>query len=69
MLDTGTAPSVIDTAVAKKIGIKVGSAGQQGTGGGQEAVRFFETSLPQVGIGGFTFKNVAALAGDLNGCA
>ena len=67
LLDTGTSPSVIDLNLARQIGLTIDAGGQAGSGGGVKANPAYETSLPQVELGGVTAKNVSALALDLSG--
>src|SRR5258708_2770456 len=45
MLDTGANPSAIDLNTAKEIGLKLASAGHQGTGGGTSINLAYETKL------------------------
>jgi predicted aspartyl protease len=66
MLDTGTDPSAIDLNTAKEIGLKLGSVGHQGTGGGTTVNLAYETKLPLLEVGGLTARNVEALAIDLS---
>ncbi len=67
LLDTGTAPSVIDLKLAKEIGLKISGVGGEGSGGGSGRSQNFETTLPTIGIGGLVATHVAALATDLSG--
>ncbi|MDQ3920085.1 MAG: retroviral-like aspartic protease family protein [Acidobacteriota bacterium] len=66
MLDTGTDPSAIDLSTAKEIGLKLSSAGHQGTGGGSGINLAYETKLPSLELGGLTATNVEAVAIDLS---
>ena len=66
LLDTGTDPSAIDLATAKEIGLKLTSAGQQGSGGGMDKNLAFGTRLPLVEIGTLAARNVDAAAIDLS---
>ncbi len=67
LLDTGTSPSVVDLTLARQIGLKIDTSGQEGSGGGTAANLAYQTSLPQVRLGGLTAKNIPALALDLSG--
>jgi predicted aspartyl protease len=67
MLDTGTAPSVIDVAIAKKIGLKIDAESGEGSGGGTQQATVHTTSLPQFALQEFTATNVDALTTDLSG--
>ena len=67
LLDTGTAPSVIDLSVARKIGLKLETASGPSEGGGTEAHLTYSTSLPDVVLGKLTTAKVEALATDLSG--
>jgi hypothetical protein len=66
MLDTGANPSAVDLHTAKEIGLKLGSVGHRGTGGGTSINLMYETQLPLVELGSLTTNNVAALAIDLS---
>src|SRR5215470_10830111 len=46
MLDTGTDPSAVDLSTAKELGLKLGSHGRQGSGGGTDVNLMYETNLP-----------------------
>jgi hypothetical protein len=65
-LDTGTDPSAIDLATAKRIGLKLADKGQRGEGGGTGVNLGYETKLPIVTIDGLVARNVAAAAIDLS---
>ena len=39
LLDTGTNPSAVDLASAKEMGLRIGAAGFQGSGGGQTRIQ------------------------------
>lgn len=67
LLDTGTAPSVVDLQIAQRIGLKVNSVGHHGSGGGTDEHPAYETTLNRVGFNGFATTEVAALATDLSG--
>ena len=66
LLDTGTDPSAIDLATAKEIGLKLGSNGHQGSGGGTATNLSYATKLPTLEVGGLAAKNVEAAAIDLS---
>ena len=66
LLDTGTAPSVIDLKVAKIAGLKLDPVGHSGDGGGTKDGLAYETALPTVGIGPFKATDVSCLAMDLS---
>jgi predicted aspartyl protease len=65
-LDTGTDPSAIDLATARKIGLKLADKGQHAEGGGTGVNLGYETRLPIVAIDGLIARNVAAAAIDLS---
>ncbi len=65
LFDTDTDPSAIDLATAREIGLKLGSKGYQGTGGGTETNLVYPTNIPGVDLGGVTAKEVFAAAIDL----
>jgi len=66
MLDTGTDPSAVDLTTARELGLKLHPVGNEITGGGKDANLGYYTKLPLVEVGGFTVKNVDALAVDLS---
>lgn len=63
MIDTGSDPSAIDIALARELGMKLGTSGEI-DGGGTQTVQAFETSLASVRVGPIAAKNVDALASD-----
>jgi len=65
-LDTGVSPSVIDTARAKELGLKVDyAAGGEGSGSGNaKHVMAYPTSIDHLTIGGRPFGSIVALAAD-----
>ena len=67
LLDTGTAPSVIDLSIARKIGLKLEATSGPGEGGGTEAHPTYSTILPDVVFGRLHTSKVEALATDLSG--
>lgn len=67
LLDTGTAPSVIDVSVARKIGLKLVAEFATSDGGGTEKHQDYETTLPNVELGKLNTPKVAAVATDLSG--
>jgi predicted aspartyl protease len=66
MLDTGTDPSAVDLTTAKELGLKLHPLGKEITGGGTDSNLGYYTQLPLVEVGGFSVKNVDALAVDLS---
>jgi hypothetical protein len=67
MLDTGTDPSTIDLALARRLHLPLASSGSAGDGGGTVPSAYFATTLPEVTVGGLTADKVDALATDLTG--
>ena len=67
LLDTGTAPSVIDTSVAREIGLKLRSTTGDTSGGGTQTHETFTTELDEVRFGTYKVKNVVSLTTDLSG--
>jgi len=65
LFDTDTDPSAIDLATARELGLKLGSKGYQGTGGGTEINLVYPTNIPGVELGTVTAKEVYAAAIDL----
>jgi predicted aspartyl protease len=65
LFDTDTDPSAIDLTTARELGLKLGSKGYQGTGGGTETNLVYPTNIPGVELGGVTAKEVYAAAIDL----
>ena len=65
LFDTDTDPSAIDLATARDLGLKLGSKGYQGTGGGTETNLVYPTNIPGVELGSVTAKEVFAAAIDL----
>ena len=66
LLDTGTDPSAIDLATARRIGLKIKAEGHRVAGGGTEVNLGYETSLPVVQVGGLSARNISAIAIDLS---
>jgi predicted aspartyl protease len=62
LFDTDTDPSAIDLATARELGLKLGSKGYQGTGGGTETNLVYPTNIPGVELGTVTAKEVFAAA-------
>ena len=62
LFDTNTDPSAIDLATARELGLKMGSKGYQGTGGGTDINLVYPTSIPSVELGTVTAKEVYAAA-------
>lgn len=60
LLDTDTNPSGIDSALARELGLKLGSTGQRASGGGSEINLVYATRLPVVEIGSLTARDVTA---------
>jgi len=65
LFDTDTDPSAIDLATAKELGLRLGSKGYQGTGGGTEINLVYPVTLLRVELGGVIAKEVFAAAIDL----
>lgn len=65
LFDTDTDPSAIDLATARELGLKLGSKGSQGTGGGTEINLIYPAKVPLVDLGGVTAKEIYAAAIDL----
>jgi predicted aspartyl protease len=65
MVDTGTDPSVVDLALARKLRLGLAHGGS-GTGGGSGKSLVFQTSIPQLSVGGLGVRNVDALAIDMS---
>ncbi len=65
LFDTDTDPSAIDLATARELGLKLGSKGYPGTGGGTETNLVYPTKVPEVVLGNVTAKEVLAAAIDL----
>ena len=65
LFDTDTDPSAIDVATARELGLKLGSKGYPGTGGGTETNLVYPTKVPDVVLGNVTAKEVLAAAIDL----
>jgi predicted aspartyl protease len=65
LFDTDTDPSAIDLATARELGLKLGSKGYQGTGGGTETNLVYPTNIPGVELGSVIAKEVFAAAIDL----
>ena len=66
LLDTGADPSIVELATAKSIGLKIAARGHQASGGGTGNNLAYETSLPEVQLGGLTASSVDALAMNLS---
>ena len=66
MLDTGTDPSGVDITTAKELGLKLHPLGKEISGGGTDSKLAYYTQLPLIEVGGFSAKNVDALAIDLS---
>ncbi|HVS83269.1 MAG TPA: retropepsin-like aspartic protease [Pyrinomonadaceae bacterium] len=62
LFDTNTDPSAIDLATARELGLKLGSKGYQGTGGGTEINLVYPTKVPFVELGSVIAKEVFAAA-------
>jgi len=65
LFDTDTDPSAIDLVTARELGLKLGSKGYPGTGGGAETNLVYPTKVPDVVLGNVTAKEVLAAAIDL----
>jgi predicted aspartyl protease len=66
MLDTGTDPSGVAITTAKELGLKLHPLGKEISGGGTDSNLGYYTQLPLIEVGGFSAKNVDALAIDLS---
>ncbi len=66
LLDTGTAPSVIDLQTARKVKLKLRFAGYGGSGGGTESNAVYTTTLRSVRLNGFRASDVTCLAMDMS---
>lgn len=62
LFDTDTDPSAIDLTTARELGLKLGSKGYQGTGGGTETNLVYPTNIPGLELGSVTAKEVYAAA-------
>jgi len=67
LLDTGTAPSVIDLTVARQLGIMTKATGQAGSGGGTGKSQIYVANLPDLELNGYRLTGVNSLALDLSG--
>jgi predicted aspartyl protease len=67
LVDTAAAPSVVDLALARELGLRVedGSPGEA-AGQGNEAAVFYPSELPSVRLGDVEVGNVEAVAPDLS---
>ncbi len=65
LVDTDTDPSTIDLATARALGLRLGSKGYLGTGGGTETNLVYPTKIPLVELGSIAAKEVFAAAIDL----
>ena len=66
LLDTGTNVSAVDLASAREIGLKVGTTGFQGTGGGTDKNPAYMTELPLIQVGELVARDTVAAAIDLS---
>ncbi len=66
MLDTGVDPSLVDLAVARRLGLTLDAEGSQGSGGGSEVNLAYGTTMPSVALGALRATGLAAVAIDLS---
>ena len=67
LLDTGTAPSVVDLRLADALKLKRSDVGFQGDGGGTGNQKAFELAPISIQIGALSVDRLEALATDLSG--
>ncbi len=67
LLDTGTTPSIIDIALAKRLGLPPKGAAAHGTDVGESSVTVYPVTLHDVQLGSLRIHQLAALATDLSG--
>jgi predicted aspartyl protease len=65
LFDTDTDPSAIDLATARELGLKLGSKGYPGTGGGTEVNLVYPVNIPHLEVGSVIAKEIFAAAIDL----
>ncbi|MGE3396394.1 MAG: pepsin/retropepsin-like aspartic protease family protein [Sphingomonas sp.] len=66
LVDTAVTPSVIDLAVARRLGIDVDlDAGQDAEGAGTQRTQVYAARLPEARLGGLTFGPIDAAAFDM----
>src|SRR6266550_1157047 len=65
LFDTDTDPSAIDLGTARELGLKLGTKGYPGTGGGTEVNLVYPVNIPRVELGSVTAKEIFAAAIDL----
>jgi hypothetical protein len=65
LLDTGTDPSAIDLALARRLGLRIGEFAL-GSDATRDDVPFTETVLPWLRLGDLTLRDLYALAVDLS---
>jgi predicted aspartyl protease len=67
LLDVAVAPSVVDLATARELGLRVDeSAPGEAAGAGSEGATWFPSELPEVRLGGVEVGDVEAIAADLS---
>jgi len=67
LLDTAVAPSVVDLALARELGLAVrDDVPGEGAGQGSEGATFYPTELPDVRLGELEIGEVEAVAADLS---
>ncbi|NJN19521.1 MAG: hypothetical protein HC822_26405 [Oscillochloris sp.] len=65
LIDTGTDPSAIDLALARRLGLRLGPFGL-GSDAASDAVPYTETTLPWLRMGGLEIRDLYVLAVDLS---
>ena len=67
LLDTAVAPSVVDLALARELGLAVHEDGRgEVAGAGSEGAAFYPSDLPEVRLGELEVGDVEAVAADLS---
>lgn len=67
LLDTAVAPSVVDLALARELGLRVrDDAPGEAAGAGNESASFYPSELPDVRLGELGVGDVEAVAADLS---
>ncbi len=66
MLDTGVDPSLVDLAVARRLGLPMEAGGSQGSGGGTDVNLAYGTTIPWISVGPLEVERLDAMAIDLS---
>lgn len=66
LLDTDTTPSVIDSTLAKRLGLRATGAAGFGHGQGNGSIRVVPVTIPRVQIGSLAVRRLDALAADVS---